>query len=283
MTLSHSLRPIQRIERAWLEWPALFTSTSTRPKRSSVHRANAAAASASSRSTARAAQRPPAFSIVFATPSMGACRRPHITTCAPSAASILAAHSPMPLPAPVTIATCPSSTLMTFLPYCVYRLASAAEPASPSRPRPYRLLEVSDAGGAAVHHDLAHLVEHRRRRRVDERGENRQLDHRPVALGNRDQDRNLRPLEVVERHVVHAHDLLGVRRQCGRAPAPHHDGGDHEPRARRIVVERAQHRLAPEREPDFFVELAQGGGLGALPRLDAPAGQRVGPQPIGPP
>src|SRR5438552_4539513 len=111
-TLSHSLRPTQRIERAWLECPALLTRTSTRPQRSSVHRTKAAAASGSSRSTARAAQRPPAFSIVFATASTGAWRRPQITTWAPSAASRPAVTSPMPLPPPVTIATCPSSTGM---------------------------------------------------------------------------------------------------------------------------------------------------------------------------
>ena len=115
ITLSHSCRPTQRIERAWLLCPALLISTSTRPKRSSVHATKPAAASAFSRSTARATHRPPSFSIERATASTGACRRPQITTCAPSAASIRAVTSPMPVPPPVTIATCPLSAFIATL------------------------------------------------------------------------------------------------------------------------------------------------------------------------
>src|SRR5205823_7732762 len=52
---------------------------------------------------------PPARWISPTTCVRGSLRRPATTTCAPSAASIFAASRPMPLPPPVTIATCPSS------------------------------------------------------------------------------------------------------------------------------------------------------------------------------
>src|SRR5262249_13610631 len=152
-------------------------------KRSSVHATNAAASSEFSRSTARATQRPPSFSIDRATASTGACRRPQMTTCAPSAASIRAVTSPMPLPPPVTIATCPPSAFIASL-FLFFPAAGV-----PSLPRPHRLLEMIDARGPAVHHDLAHLVDHGRGRRVNQRREDRQLDHRPIALGDGDQDR----------------------------------------------------------------------------------------------
>src|SRR5262245_3780917 len=230
MTLSHSWRPTQRMERAWLLWPALLISTSTRPKRSSVHLTKSAAASEFSRSTARATHRPPSFSIDRATASTGACRRPQITTCAPSAASIRAVTSPIPLPPPVTIATCPLSAFI------------ATPLASKSLPRPHRLLEMIDARRSSVHDHLAHLIDHRRGRRVNERRQDRQLDDRPITLGNRDQDRHLRPLEIVQRHVIHVLHLVRVGRQRARPLAPHHDRRDDEPRARRIVVQHAEHR-----------------------------------------
>src|SRR6185436_19625098 len=225
-TLSHSCRPTQRIERAWLLCPALLISTSTRPKRSSVHATKPAASSDFSRSTARATHRPPSFSIERATASTGAWRRPQITTWAPSAASIRAVTSPIPLPPPVTIATCPLSAFI-----------DASPSASRSLPRPHRLLEMIDARGPPVHDDLAHLVDHRRGRRVNERRQDRQLDDRPLALGDGDQDRHLRPLEIVERHVIHVLHLVRVRCQRPRPLTPHHDRCDDESRARRIVVQ----------------------------------------------
>src|ERR1043166_3070013 len=304
MTLSHSLRETQRTERAWLGWPALLTRTSTRPKRSSVHATNAAAASGSSRSTARAAHLPPPFSIVFTTASSGACRRPQITTWAPSAASMPAVTSPMPVPAPVTIATCPSSVpirslqspcrvnaLHSFLglvaatgsgerlPFFTQaRLSAAAALRLALPPGPHRLLEMVHARGAAVQHDLAELVEHRGGRRVDQRAQQRHLDHRPLALRDRDQDRHLGPVQVVERHPVHARHLVGVERGLRRALAPHDDRRDDEARARRIVVEPPQHHVAVERHAELLVQLAQRGGLRTLPGLEPAAGQRPLPR-----
>src|SRR5262245_38641933 len=278
ITLSHSWRSTQRIERAWLLWPALLTSTSTRPNRSSVQVTKPAAASEFSRSTTRATHRPPSFSMERATASTGACRRPQITTCAPSAASSRAVTSPIPLPPPVTIATCPFSAFIDAL------LSSRS---ARSLPRPHRLLEMINARGPSVHDHLTHLVDHRRGRRVNERRQDRQLDDGPIALGDGDQDRHLRSLEIVERHVIHVLHLVRVRRQRAGPFTPHHDGRDDEPRARRIVVQHPEHRGGLQRQPDFFLQLAQGRRLRALPGIDAPAGERplprVGPQPIGTP
>src|SRR5207245_1550867 len=44
--------------------------------------------------------------------------------------------------------------------------------------------------------DLAHLIEHGRRRRVHQRGEQRHLDDGPVALGDRDQARDAGAIEA---------------------------------------------------------------------------------------
>src|SRR5262249_59001717 len=55
---------------------------------------------------------PPAASISPTPGSGGGLRRPTTITRAPSAASSLAVSRPMPVPPPVTIATCPSSCPM---------------------------------------------------------------------------------------------------------------------------------------------------------------------------
>src|SRR5262249_11423477 len=62
--------------------------------------------------------------------------------------------------------------------------------ASSSAPGPHRLFEVSHPRRAAVHDDLAHLVHDGRRRRVDESRHQRELNHRPVALGDRHHPRH---------------------------------------------------------------------------------------------
>src|SRR2546425_550522 len=95
-------------------------------------------------------------------------------TLAPAFASARAMPRPMPRPAPVTNAVLPASMLM-FAPRMV------------SLPGPDGLLEMVDARGSAMHDDLAHLVDDGGGRRMDEPGENRQLDHRAVALRDVDQ------------------------------------------------------------------------------------------------
>src|SRR5437773_1827549 len=112
-TLSHSSLLTQRIERVLLEWPALLTRTSTRPSVASVQWASAAAAPCLETSACRAVAFPPALWSSPTTSSSGGLRRPATTTCAPSAASSLAVSRPMPLPPPVTMATCPSSLAIT--------------------------------------------------------------------------------------------------------------------------------------------------------------------------
>src|SRR6266480_4900125 len=272
-TLSHSGLPTQRIDRALLECPALLTRTSTRPSVSTVKRASATASVCFPTSAWRAVALPPARSISPTTCVRGSLRRPATTTCAPSAASIFAASRPMPLPPPVTIATCPSSRPIAPPQRRIseeYYVVAGAAPL----PRPDRLLEVGDAGGTAVDDDLAQLIDDGGRRRVHERREDRHLDDGPVALGNRHEPRHVRPVEVGERHPVDARDLLGVRPELDVVTAPDDDRGDDEARARRIIVEQSEHRRRGAREAHLLLELAERGPLDALARVDAAPRQR---------
>src|SRR5947209_3133687 len=88
--------------------PALLTSVSTRPWRSSTWSTAAATASSSRMSAEIALQRPWSHSPTVS--SSGSGRRPITTTCAPQAVSSTAVARPRPDPPPVTTATCPSST-----------------------------------------------------------------------------------------------------------------------------------------------------------------------------
>src|SRR5262245_3038300 len=360
-TLSHSSFGSQRMLRTWLDSPALLTRMSTRPCVSTAHRPSAAASVASTRSTWYAAARPPASSISRTTASSGALRRPATTTSAPSAASMMAAARPMPVPPPVTIATCRSSAFMFRprsragpphpgerpftdavaaelawrdhvargaahqAPDCLIarttRLANADSgthrptasgrplpyarsgsshglraPAQPAQsalggglgagrrgpfrslPRPDRLLEVIDARRTAVHDDLAHLIDDGRRRRVDQGPEDGQLDHRPVALRDRDEPRHLRGVEVVERHTVNARHLIRIRAQHHVAVRPDDDRRDHVARACRIVVEESEHCAVVEREADLLAQLPQRGAHRRLAGIDATTGQRPLPR-----
>ena len=86
--------------------PALFTSRSIWPWRSSTPSTSASTWSSSRMSHARASTRPP--SAAAAVSSSGSSRRPQTTTCAPSAASSRAVARPSPEPPPLTMATWPS-------------------------------------------------------------------------------------------------------------------------------------------------------------------------------
>src|SRR5256885_16788142 len=68
--------------------------------------------------------------------------------------------------------------------------------------------------------------------------------------------------------------LVGVRRQHGVGAAPEDDRGDEEARARRIVVEQAEHRVGAEREADFLRELAPRGLERGLAGLEPSPRQR---------
>ena len=122
--------------------------------------------------------------------------------------------------------------------------------------------------------DLAHLIEHGRRRRVHQRGEQRHLDDGPVALGDRDQARDVGAIEVGERHPMDARDLGGIRDERRARTAPDDHGGDDEARARAVVVEQPEDRGLVALEPDLFPELAERRALGALARVDPASGQR---------
>ena len=89
--------------------PALFTRISSRPKRLAMKAPMAFTAAASIRSAGWTSATPPIAAMRDATESSGARRRPVRISVAPSSANLSAAASPIPLPAPVTQATLPSS------------------------------------------------------------------------------------------------------------------------------------------------------------------------------
>ncbi len=74
-------------------------------------------------------------------------------------------------------------------------------------PRPDRLLVVVDPRRPPMDDDLADLVEHGRGRRVDQGREERHLDHGPVALGDRDEPRDVGLVEIGERVMKRLHDM----------------------------------------------------------------------------
>ena len=80
-----------------------------------------------------------------------------------------------------------------------------------------RLLEVAHPRRATVQRHLAELVQHRRRRRVDQVTEDRQLDHRLVRLRDRHEPRVDVRAEPTSRRA--RCDLVGVRRQLPHVAA----------------------------------------------------------------
>src|SRR5215813_1155370 len=259
MTASHSSWPIQRTLRALLEWPALLIRMSTRPRVSIAHSTRARPCSGRETSLSRTTALPRALAISVATTSSGARRRPDSTTCAPSAASMCAVERPMPVPAPVTMAICPASFAIRLLSPC-----------------PHGLFEMIHARRTAVAHHLAHLVDDGGGGSVDEGAQDGELDHRPIALGNADEARHVRRVQGLERNVVHARNLRGIRGERAGRLRPEDDGRDDEAGTRRIVVEDAEGRLLTKAESHLLAELAQRRRARALPRVDAAAGGRGG-------
>src|SRR5262249_22259045 len=257
MTASHSSWPIQRTLRALLEAPAWLIRIPPRPRALPAQSTRARPCSGRETSLSRATALPPALVISVATTSRGGRRRPDSTTCAPSAASMWAVERPMPVPAPVTMAICPASFAIRLLSPC-----------------PHGLFEMIHARRAAVAHHFAHLVDDRGGGSVDEGAQDGELDHRPIALGNADEARHVRGVQGLERNVVHASDLRGIRGERAVSLRPEDDGRDHEAGARRIVVEDAEGRLFTEVKPQLLVKLSQRCRVRALPRVDATAGER---------
>jgi len=91
------------------EAPALFTSTSTRPKAVTVRSASIVTSEASDTSVGMATASPPASRIDRTCAASRPARRAASTTIAPRRASSRAVAAPMPELAPVTIATSPAS------------------------------------------------------------------------------------------------------------------------------------------------------------------------------
>src|SRR4051812_3763431 len=87
---------------------ALFTRTSTRPKRSTAAATSASTCSGSRTSVGCARPAPPAASMSPTVSSRGSGRRPARTTPAPKRPNSSAKALPRPLPPPVTSATFPS-------------------------------------------------------------------------------------------------------------------------------------------------------------------------------
>ncbi len=90
--------------------PASFTSRSICPYFSNAKAAIASAWAGSRTSTRVASASSPRSRIPAATSAAFSCWMSATTTEAPSAASVSAMHRPIPWAAPVTIATCPSSS-----------------------------------------------------------------------------------------------------------------------------------------------------------------------------
>src|SRR2546422_966757 len=121
-------------------------------------------------------------------------------TLAPAFASARAMPRPIPRPAPVTNAVLPASMFMV-------------APEEGSLPGPDGLFEMVHAGRPAVHHDLAHLIDDGGGGRMDQSGEDRQLDHRPIALRDADERGDVRRVEIAERHQMQARYFVGIRLQ----------------------------------------------------------------------
>src|SRR5579872_423549 len=98
--------------------PALLTRMSSRRKRSRMNSAIRSAVADCARSPSCTCAAPPLAWMRSATLASGARRRPLSTTVAPSRASISAAASPMPLPAPVTHAVFPCKAAIASLLCC---------------------------------------------------------------------------------------------------------------------------------------------------------------------
>ena len=88
---------------------ALLTRQSIRPKVSTAACISASTCSGSRTSVGSASAVPPEPSISAAVSASGSARRPATTTAAPSRENSSAMARPMPLPPPVTTATCPSN------------------------------------------------------------------------------------------------------------------------------------------------------------------------------
>src|SRR5512133_1782678 len=88
---------------------ALFTRQSMRPNVSTAALISASTCSGSRTSVGSASAVPPAPSIIAAVSASGSARRPATTTAAPRRENSSAIARPMPLPPPVTTATCPSN------------------------------------------------------------------------------------------------------------------------------------------------------------------------------
>src|SRR6266542_2975133 len=184
---------------------------STRPSSLTTPFTRARPCSGRDTSPARALALPPAVLISATTVSSGALRRPDTTTCAPSAASMRAVERPMPVPPPVTIAILPVSFAMRLLSPC-----------------PDGLFEMIHTGRAAVAHHLPHLIDHGSSGGVNEAAQDGQLYHRPIALRNADEPRDVGPIQRFERHEVHARDLCRIRGQRAGRLRPEDHGRDDE-------------------------------------------------------
>src|SRR5579875_3390481 len=129
--------------------PALFTTTSRRPSSSTVRCTSAPIASQSATEAVSTTARPPAARISSATACAELAPVPPTrlltTTVAPSAASASACARPSPVPAPVTIATLPSSSPTLFTSLVVVHQAHTDLAERSTAHRFKRLLDLTEA------------------------------------------------------------------------------------------------------------------------------------------
>jgi hypothetical protein len=99
-------------------------------------------------------------------------------------------------------------------------------------------------------------VEHGAGRGVHEPAEQRQLDHRVLGLGDR-QEPGL-DVDGGQRDAVQLADLGRVGHELGPGARPQHDRGDDVAGAGGVVVEQAQLGVGPQAQPELLEELAAG-------------------------
>src|SRR5262249_49482060 len=94
------------------------------------------------------------------------------------------------------------------------------------------------------------------------------------ALGNADEPRHARLVQITERDTIDGRHLVGIGHELPRIIAPHDEWRDDEARTSRIVIEKAQHGPRTERQAGLLVKLPSDGGFRSFPDVDPTARQR---------
>src|SRR6476619_746692 len=130
---------------------ALLTRQSIRPNVSTAACMSASTWSGSRTSVGAASAVPPLLSMSAAVSARGSARRPATTTAAPSRENSSAIARPMPLPPPVTTATCPSNVPSTSIGLAILYHARVEGDGSPGCDEKRVDLNLGDGGVRRSH------------------------------------------------------------------------------------------------------------------------------------